>query len=116
MRVYIAGPITGVKNHTLKFLRAENKVRSQGEFKGCDVINPARLDNVLPRGTHEEYMELCYVLVGMADKMVMLEGWEMSKGARLEKKMAESMKMDVYELQENGDLKPLFKVIDTLQR
>ena len=46
MRVYIAGPITGVKNYTLNFLRAENKVRSRSEFKGCDVINPARLDNV----------------------------------------------------------------------
>lgn len=86
MRVYIAGPITGVKNYTLNFLRAENKVRSRSEFKGCDVINPARLDNVLPRGTHEEYMELCYTLVSMADKMVMLEGWEMSKGAMLEKR------------------------------
>ena len=45
----------------------------------------------------------------MADKMVMLEGWRQSKGAMLEKRMAEEMDMEIYELQENGELKPLFK-------
>ena len=109
MRIYLSGPITGIKNYTLNFLRAENVLRSQNEFKGCDVINPARLGNVLPRGTHAEYMELCYALVGMADKMVMLVGWQQSKGAMLEKRMAEEMDMEIYELQENGELKPLFK-------
>ena len=109
MRIYLSGPITGVKNYTLNFLRAENKIRNHKKFKGCDVINPARLGNVLPRGTHEEYMDLCYALVGMSDKMVMLEGWQKSKGAMLEKRMAEEMDMEIYELQENGELKPLLK-------
>lgn len=109
MRIYISGPITGVKNYTLNFLRAENTIRSQGEFKDCDVINPARLDNVLPRGTHEEYMELCYALVGMADKMVMIEGWQQSKGAMLEKRMAEAMGLEIYELTKDNELKAIFK-------
>lgn len=109
MRVYLSGPITGVKNYLFNFLRAENIVRVSKKFKSCDVVNPARLGNVLPYGTHKEYMELCYSLVGMSDKMVMLKGWQKSKGARLEKKMAEEMDMEIYELQENGELKPLFK-------
>lgn len=108
-RIYISGPITGIKNYLLNFLRAENAIRASKRFKGSDIINPARLGNVLPYGTHKEYMELCYSLVGMSDKMVMLDGWQKSKGARLEKKMAEEMDMEIYELQENGELKPLFK-------
>lgn len=109
MRIYLSGPITGVKNYLFNFLRAENIIRVNKKFKGCDVVNPARLGNVLPYGTHKEYMELCYSLVGMSDKMVMLKGWQKSKGAKLEKKMAEEMDMEIYELQENGELKPLFK-------
>lgn len=108
-RIYLSGPITGIKNYLLNFLRAENTIRAHKKFKRCDVINPARLGNVLPYGTHKEYMELCYALVGMSDKMVMLKGWQRSKGAKLEKKMAEEMDMEIYELQENGELKPLFK-------
>ena len=108
-RVYLSGPITGTKNYLLNFLRAENTIRASKKFKSCDVVNPARLGNVLPYGTHKEYMELCYSLVGMSDKMVMLDGWQKSKGARLEKKMAEEMDMEIYELQEDGELKPLFK-------
>lgn len=109
MRIYLSGPITGIKNYLLNFLRAENTIRAHNKFKSCDVVNPARLGNVLPHGTHKEYMELCYALVGMADKMVMLEGWQKSKGAMLEKRMAEEMDMEIYELQENGELKPLLK-------
>ena len=109
MRIYLSGPITGIKNYLLSFLRAENTIRANKRFKGSDIINPARLGNVLPHGTHKEYMELCYSLVGMSDKMVMLAGWKKSKGAKLEKKMAEEMGMEIYELQENGELKPLFK-------
>ena len=109
MRIYLSGPISGIKNYRINFLSAENKIRSHKKFKGCDVINPGRLSNVLPNGTHKEYMELCYSLVGMSDKMVMLAGWKKSKGAKLEKKMAEEMDMEIYELQENGELKPLFK-------
>lgn len=109
MRIYLSGPITGAKNYLFNFLRAENTIRVNKKFKSCDVVNPARLGNVLPCGTHKEYMELCYTLVGMSDKMVMLAGWQKSKGAKLEKKMAEEMDMEIYELQEDGELKPLFK-------
>lgn len=109
MRIYLSGPITGIKNYTLNFSRAENVLRSQNEFKGCDVINPARLGNVLPRGTHAEYMELCYALVGMADKMVMLEGWQRSKGACMEKSLAEEMGIDVLELGASGEIKACIK-------
>lgn len=105
MRVYLSGQITGIKNYRINFLSAENKIRSHKRFKGCDVINPGRLSNVLPNGTHKEYMELCYSLVGMADKLVLLQDWQKSEGARMEKKLAETMGLEIYELLESGELK-----------
>lgn len=105
MRIYLSGPITGVKNHLLNFLRAENAIRASKKFKGSDIINPARLGNVLPYGTHKEYMELCYSLVGMSDKMVMLAGWKKSKGACMEKSLAEEMGIEIFELGASGEIK-----------
>ena len=107
MRIYLSGPITGVDNYRINFLAAEYKARSH--FKGATIINPTWLVKLLPDGKHDEYLEICYSLVGMSNKMVMLSGWQKSKGAKLEKKMAEELDMEIYELQEDGELKALFK-------
>ena len=64
---------------------------------------------MLPGGSHEEYMTLCFALVGMVDKMVMLEGWQQSKGACMEKSLAEEMGIDVFELGASGEIKACIK-------
>lgn len=98
MRVYLSGPITDNKNYHLDFLKAENKVTSI--FKGTDVINPMWLKNMLPNGKHEEYMEICLQLVSMADMMVMLPGWEKSKGATIERSLAKETGLPIIEFAE----------------
>lgn len=98
MRVYLSGPITDNKNYHLDFLKAENRVTSI--FKGTDVINPMWLKNMLPNGKHEEYMEICLQLVGMADMMVMLPGWEKSKGATIERSLAKETGLPIIEFAE----------------
>lgn len=56
MKIYIAGPITGVKDYKKRFQEA----REHLEESGLEVINPAALDNVLPKSTtHEGYMRVC---------------------------------------------------------
>ena len=107
MRIYLSGPITGVEDYHLNFLKAENQVRDI--FKNDEVINPMWTGNLLPSGSHEEYMTICFALVGMADKMVMLEGWQQSKGARMEEKLAEEMGIDVLELGASGEIKACIK-------
>lgn len=77
MRIYISGPITGIDNYKEIFREAEERISSSGH----DVINPAELNEVLPDLEYEEFMKLDFTLLDLCDAILMLEGWEKSKGA-----------------------------------
>lgn len=85
MKVYISGPITGIKDYMQNFARAERKLGAEGHVP----VNPAKVNAQLPKDTtHEEYMKMSYVMLDMCDAVFMLEGWEGSKGCNLELKYA----------------------------
>ena len=77
MKVYLAGPITGVKDYAVTF----NYYEEEFQALGCCVMNPA----VLPEGfEHNQYMEICYKMIDACDMVVLLPGFADSKGACLE--------------------------------
>lgn len=80
MRVYISGPITNNPNFMAEFDAAADALWAAGH----KPINPAKLCTVLPDGTHEEYMSLCYELFLKADAVYFLKGWSKSEGASRE--------------------------------
>lgn len=80
MRVYLSGPITGVKNYKENFAAAEEKMKKMG----FDVINPAAFNRVLPEMGYEEYMDIDLKLLAMCDVIYMLKDWEKSRGANRE--------------------------------
>ena len=81
MKVYISGPITGQNNYRERFAAAEELLKKSG----YEPINPAEELVEMPvNTTHEEYMEKAIELLAMCEGIYMLDGWEASKGAKIE--------------------------------
>ena len=99
MRCYISGAITGVKHADKLFAMAEEKL----ELEGYDVVNPYKFgeylkkeyakENKVPK--YENFMHDDIALLINCDAIYLLENWGTSKGARLEKKIAEVLKMQI---------------------
>jgi hypothetical protein len=75
MKVYIAGPITGIFNYKQKFNIAENRIKEMGHI----AINPS----FLPEGL-KHYMDICIAMIDQADSILLLDGWQNSIGANIE--------------------------------
>lgn len=126
MRVYTAGPMTGLPQFNYPaFLEAAALLRNVG----YDVVSPAELDNdfareaalaspnglmsefdaayrgPLPRPTWGDFLSRDVKLLadgderGRIDGIIVLEGWESSKGARLETFVGAMAGMPVESLQ-----------------
>lgn len=78
MIIYIAGPMTGIKEFNRPLF---NKVAIELTEQGHSALNPATLPDGLTQG---QYMQICLPMVAVADELVMLPGWEQSEGAYIE--------------------------------
>ena len=92
MATYIAGRMSGIEdfNHPAFHAKAA-ELRAAGE----DVINPAEFDaEIGPDQPWETYLRRDLILLaGQCDKIVLLPGWEDSKGASLERYVGEQLGM-----------------------
>ena len=85
--VYLSGRISGNDNYKTEFAFAEYFLTQMGYI----VINPAELDEIAEGLTYEQYMQICYRLVDIADIIFMVSGWQKSKGANAELSYAKSL-------------------------
>lgn len=115
MKVYIAGPMTGIKDWNFPaFFDAERQL----ELLGHDVINPAHNDGATVQealdsaGTPDRpnqlwswYMRRDLPHVMDVDALCVLPGWQTSKGAQLEVHVAQAIGIPLMVLKD-GQLVP----------
>lgn len=93
MKLYISGPITGVDTYKEKFAATEKSLRATG----CKVINPAKVDDIIcDDSTYDEIMEVDLLLLKMCDGIFLLNGWNKSKGAKIELRKALELEMPIF--------------------
>lgn len=83
MKVYISGPITGHDDYMERFEATEQYIKNKfGD--NIEVVNPAKVNSMLPKMTWKQYMDICLTILPMCDFICMMEGWEHSTGACIE--------------------------------
>jgi hypothetical protein len=98
-KVYLSGPITGREEKDYKADFNNTELYLTG--LGYDVINPTS-EVVIENGSWEDYMKRDLVLLLRCDYIYLLDGWEYSKGARLEYNIACDVGITPLRLDENG--------------
>jgi hypothetical protein len=95
--VYIAGPMTGLPEFNFPaFAAVAKKLRALG----CYVVSPHELSIQADRSLalpYEFYLRNSLKALLRCDEVVLLPGWERSKGACLEREIAQALKMTVTE-------------------
>jgi hypothetical protein len=91
MKLYLAGPMSGIKDFNYPAFNAEAaRLRTMGHH----VENPAE-NPVPPCGTWTGYMRMALRQLVECECVVLLPGWVESKGAVIERNLAQALGMPV---------------------
>jgi Domain of unknown function (DUF4406) len=97
-RVYLSGPISNndsqIQEHNLQeFHRVAECLRSQD---GYEVINPAEFSEQHPDLSYQSYIRADLRDMLTCNAVLMLDGYQESKGAMIEKRVAEMVGIEVF--------------------
>lgn len=95
--VYIAGPMTGLPDFNFPAFRA---AAADLSARGYDVRTPTDADGGSQDKSWQFYMRLALRMLLDCDQVVLLPGWERSRGACIERSVAEALGMPVTEYAE----------------
>lgn len=82
MKVYIAGPMSGLPNYNRTEFNVTEEILKK---EGFTVMNPACLPSGF--GDHE-YMDICMAMIRSCEAIYMLPRWSNSLGAKAEYALA----------------------------
>ena len=111
-RVYLSGAITNTKNYKGLFMFAE-ELAALGDAE--QIYNPAA--QISASSSWEQAMHRCLSEITNYDTIVMLPGWNVSRGARLESDVALACGIHVVSLSENKIINGLYNSLkETLEK
>ena len=87
VKIYIAGPMTGLPEYNLPAFAA---AAVELESLGYEVTNPGR-HGVIEGFTWQDYVRRGLIELLACDAIALLDGWESSRGAKLEVQVAETL-------------------------
>lgn len=92
MKVYISGPMTGIKDFNMPaFIKAANDIR-------IELDTPVLPVPFVEGKSYQEYLRDDLKILLDCDAIYMLDGWQESKGAKLEHMVALACGIDEVEL------------------
>lgn len=94
--IYLSGPMTGKPDfNAAEFARYAERYRAEGFV----VISPPEMDDGDTSKPYEFYIrrDIRVFLEDRVDRLYLLPGWQGSKGANLEKHLAEILRIPVYD-------------------
>lgn len=111
-KIYLAGPMTGLPEFNYPAFHAAAK---QLRDLGHEVLNPA--ENPVPVcGTWQGYMRMALAQLVQCECIVLLPGWVDSRGALIERMLAQVLQMDVVHFLDDPflrrHLRPLAPAVD----
>lgn len=88
MKIYLAGKITDNPNYKEQFSNKQKELEAQGHI----VINPVK-----PEGfNYKDYIDMGLCELMHCEAIYMLDGWKLSKGAKLECAYAVTVGIKIY--------------------
>ena len=116
-RMYLSGPMTGIPNYNHELFDRVAKEFRDANFAVC---SPSEFFDGDLTKERKEYMREAVKYLLEADTIVLLPGWEESKGARLEVGIATELDLIVVEYVENDEqaakLPPVGGMLTSLDR
>jgi hypothetical protein len=92
--IYISGPMTGYPNFNRN---AFDEVEKYLISKGKEVVSPVLSDQISGKLTWKSCMRKSLQKLLHCNSIVMLPGWRESRGAKMERYLAEMLEYVIYE-------------------